>query len=285
MTNLSADPVVVLLVDDQRFVGAALSRLLAGEDIQLHCCCDGLDAVAQATAIKPGVILQDLMMPGIEGLALLGLYRANPTTASTPVIVLSGNDNDASRTAAAAAGAADYLVKLPTKDVLLACIRRHVMGPSAHAVAPAVAPEAAQGDADETLDPIVMAAFRQGPGSADFTRMLIDQFVQEADTQVETLRDAARRQDAAVVKASAHGLKGSSLIMGAKRLAAVCARLEKGLENPTEGVVAPALMASLNAELVRVRRALAAERKTLTQPAVITIEESMSKQHSVTTHS
>ena len=285
MTNQTAGP-VVLLVDDQRFVGAALGRLLAGEDIQLHCCSVGLDAVAQANTIKPDVILQDLVMPGIDGLALLGLYRANSTTATTPVIVLSGNDDGSARTAALAAGAVDYLVKLPTKEVLLDCIRRHVIGSDTRAQSPgATSAAVTQDTVEETLDPAVMAAFRQGPGSADFLRMLIDQFVEEADAQVETLREAARRQDAAAVKATAHGLKGSSRIMGAMRLAAMCARVEEGLATPIPGVVAPALMASLSAELVRARRALAAERKTLTQPAVATVADAASKQHSLTTHS
>jgi CheY-like chemotaxis protein len=264
---------VVLLVDDQKFVGSALSRLLAGEaDIQLHCCLDGLEAVATAIQLKPTVILQDLVMPGIDGLTVLGLFRANPATAHTPVIVLSGSDDAETRAAAISAGAVDYLVKLPEKDIIVSCLRRHggSKGGEAITVTPAEAPATASTDQPEqTLDPAVMAAFREaGPaGSADFTLMLIDQFLQEADAKVEALREAARGQDAPGVKATAHSLKGSSLIMGARRLASLCTRLEEGLADTTAGVIAPALMSAVSAELVRVRRAFAAERKTLLQPA------------------
>ena len=119
----------VLLVDDHKFVGDVLGRLLATErDIALHCCYSAVDAVALANIINPTIILQDLILPGIDGLALLRMFRANPGTASTPVIVLSGNDDADSRARALGEGANDYLVKLPPKDALVACIRRHAIG-------------------------------------------------------------------------------------------------------------------------------------------------------------
>ena len=59
-------PIVVLLIDDQPFVGTAIARLLSGEpDIPLHCCTDGAEALAHAHSIRPSVILQDLVMPDI----------------------------------------------------------------------------------------------------------------------------------------------------------------------------------------------------------------------------
>jgi two-component system response regulator WspF len=86
--------ICVLLVDDQRFVGIALERLLKGEqDVQLHCCYHAVDAIVQANEINPTIILQDLVLPDIDGLTMVRLFRANPATADTPVIVLSGNDN------------------------------------------------------------------------------------------------------------------------------------------------------------------------------------------------
>src|ERR1700730_6089246 len=81
----------VLLVDDQRFVGAAIERLLAGEpDIALHCCLNAVDAIARANQIGPSIILQDLVLPGIDGQTLVKMFRANPATASTPLVMISG---------------------------------------------------------------------------------------------------------------------------------------------------------------------------------------------------
>src|SRR5580704_5190132 len=119
-------PIVVLLVDDQQLVGAVVGRLLAAEpDIEFHHCDRAANAIALANRIAPTIVLQDLVMPDVDGLTLMRSFRANPLTARTPVIVLSGNDDAATRARALAEGAADYLVKLPTKADLVACIRSH----------------------------------------------------------------------------------------------------------------------------------------------------------------
>src|ERR1041385_1758038 len=60
---------MVLLVDDQAMVCEAVRRALANQgDIDFHYCSEARDAVAVANQIKPTVILQDLVMPGIDGL-------------------------------------------------------------------------------------------------------------------------------------------------------------------------------------------------------------------------
>src|SRR4051812_40961291 len=85
---------MVLLVDDQAIVAQAVRRLLAGlPDIDLHYCADPIEAVREANTIKPSVILQDLVMPSIDGLDLVQLFRANPATAETPIIVLSSEED------------------------------------------------------------------------------------------------------------------------------------------------------------------------------------------------
>src|SRR5690349_11408849 len=81
---------MVLLVDDQVMVGQAIRRLLADlPDIDFHFCPNPIEAIGLANRIRPSVILQDLVMPAMDGLDLLQLFRSNPTTAETPIIVLS----------------------------------------------------------------------------------------------------------------------------------------------------------------------------------------------------
>ena len=262
--------IVVLLVDDQAFVGAAGGRLLATEpDIALHCCRNALDAVALANQLNPAIILQDLVMPDIDGLTLVRLFRTNPPTAETPVIVLSGNDDLDTRSRALAQGASDYLVKLPPKDDLIACIRRHAVAGTlsrADAVPGALdRATAPQPGTEETLDRSVLAAFHQAdaPGSFDFTRMLIDQFLRDAASQVEMLKDAARRSDAPRLEATAHSLRGSSMTMGARRLGGLCAQVEGHAAGRPDGVGAEVLLVELDREFTRVRDALALERHSL----------------------
>jgi signal transduction histidine kinase len=124
--QIPAYTMMVLLVDDQPIIGEAVRRLLAGEPtIELHYCSDPETAVLVANQIRPTVILQDLVMPQMEGLELLSRFRANAATADTPVIVLSTREDPISKSEAFAAGANDYLVKLPDRIELIARIASH----------------------------------------------------------------------------------------------------------------------------------------------------------------
>lgn len=124
--SANANSAMVLLVDDQAMIGEAVRRGLAHEEnIDFHFCADPHQAVEQAVRIKPTVILQDLIMPGLDGLSLVREYRSNPATQDIPIIVLSTKEDPLVKSAAFAAGANDYLVKLPDNIELVARIRYH----------------------------------------------------------------------------------------------------------------------------------------------------------------
>jgi len=117
---------MVMLVDDQAIVAEAVRRFLANlSDIDFHYCADPAHAVELAIQLKPTVILQDLIMPGVDGLDLLTQYRANPVTRDIPVIVLSMKEEARVKARAFELGASDYLVKLPERVELVARIRFH----------------------------------------------------------------------------------------------------------------------------------------------------------------
>src|SRR5947207_12886839 len=81
---------MVLLVDDQAMVCEAVRRALANQsDIDFHYCAEAREALNVANQIKPTVILQDLVMPGIDGLTLVSQYRSTPATKDIPIFVLS----------------------------------------------------------------------------------------------------------------------------------------------------------------------------------------------------
>ena len=126
---LTEHKVSVLLVDDQPIIGEAVRRMLAGEDdIAFHYCKDATQAVARAAEVGPTVILQDLVMPEIDGLTLVRLFRENEATRETPMIVLSTKEEPKIKAEAFGLGANDYLVKLPDRLELLARIRYHSRG-------------------------------------------------------------------------------------------------------------------------------------------------------------
>ena len=121
--------VTVLLVDDQAIVGESIRRMLADQsDIAFHFCQEPSKAIATANEVHPTVILQDLVMPDVDGLQLVKFFRVNKATRETPMIVLSSKEDPAIKAQAFALGANDYLVKWPDKLEILARIRYHSRG-------------------------------------------------------------------------------------------------------------------------------------------------------------
>ncbi len=119
----------VLLVDDQPMVGEAVRRMLAPEsDIHFHYCQNPTEAIPKALQTGATVILQDLVMPDVDGLDLVRYFRAHPKLKDIPLIVLSSKEEPVTKAEAFARGANDYLVKLPDRIELVARIRYHSRG-------------------------------------------------------------------------------------------------------------------------------------------------------------
>lgn len=126
---LTEHKITVLLIDDQPMVGEAVRRMLAGEDdIDFHFTSDPSGAIHKAQELEPTVILQDLVMPEIDGMTMVRFMRANKKLKDVPLIVLSTKEEPATKAEAFALGANDYLVKLPDRIELLARIRYHSKG-------------------------------------------------------------------------------------------------------------------------------------------------------------
>jgi adenylate cyclase len=121
------EQITVLLIDDQSIIAEAIGRMLKPElDIVFHYCNDPTKALKVAKQCKPTVILQDLVMPQMEGLLLVKYLRAKDVpTSNIPLIVLSSKEDPVIKAKAFALGANDYLVKLPDRVELVARIRYH----------------------------------------------------------------------------------------------------------------------------------------------------------------
>ncbi len=120
------EKILVLLVDDQAMVAEGVRRMLATDPtIAFHYVSDPKQAIESAMKVRPTVILQDLVMPDVNGLDLLREYRRNPLTRAIPVIVLSGKEEPTIKQMAFESGANDYMVKLPHRIELLARVRLH----------------------------------------------------------------------------------------------------------------------------------------------------------------
>jgi len=124
--NETIHQAIVLLVDDQAMVGEAIRRMLENEEnIEFHFCEEPSKALETAIEIKATIIIQDLVMPDVDGITLLRFYKNHPDTSNIPVIILSSKDDAEIKSDAFANGANDYLVKLPEPVELIARIRAH----------------------------------------------------------------------------------------------------------------------------------------------------------------
>lgn len=122
-------PIKVLMVDDQAMVCEAVRRMLADEEgIEFHSLNNPSKAIETALEIKPTVILQDLVMPEVDGLTLVKFFRGKPETKEVPMIVLSSKEEPETKKRAFELGANDYMVKLPDKLEVIARIRYHSQG-------------------------------------------------------------------------------------------------------------------------------------------------------------
>jgi two-component system NtrC family sensor kinase len=123
---LNTDVVKVLLIDDQPIIGEAVGKLLANEqNIAFYYIDNPAQAIQKAISLEPTVIILDMIMPEIDGLMLLRWFRSHPATYNIPIVMLSSKEDPQTKADAFAAGANDYLIKLPDVVELIARIRYH----------------------------------------------------------------------------------------------------------------------------------------------------------------
>ena len=112
----------VLLADDNADMREYLERLLR-PGYQVTAVTDGQHALDAARARPPDLVISDVMMPGLDGLALVATLRADPRTADVPVLLLSARAGQEASIEGLGAGADDYLVKPFAAAELLARVR------------------------------------------------------------------------------------------------------------------------------------------------------------------
>jgi two-component system response regulator MprA len=112
-----------LVVDDEEDLGAVLATLLRRRGYRVSAASDGLAALDAIGRDRPDLVLLDLALPRLDGMATLRRLRASPETAALPVIVLSAHAGSDESQQALAAGAQDCLTKPFETGDLVARVR------------------------------------------------------------------------------------------------------------------------------------------------------------------
>ena len=116
----------VVLADDQALVRSGLRALLANSG-DIHVvgeAADGREAVAVVTRTQPDIVLMDVRMPGVDGIAATQRITADPHLSDVAIIMLTTFDDDDQIFAAIRAGASGYLLKDAEPDDLRGAISR-----------------------------------------------------------------------------------------------------------------------------------------------------------------
>lgn len=113
----------ILIVDDVPANARLLEAKLSAEYYQAACTKDGAEALQQASAWQPDLILLDVMMPGMDGYTCCRKLKENPATRHIPVVMVTALGEPDERVRGLEAGADDFLTKPVEYELLMARIR------------------------------------------------------------------------------------------------------------------------------------------------------------------
>jgi two-component system response regulator MprA len=113
-----AEAARVLVVDDDPPLRRMLERTLTAEGLDVTVAADGGAALVAAEQVAPDMIVLDVSMPGLDGLAVCRRLRAKGL--STPILMLTARDSVPDRVSGLEAGADDYLIKPFAVEELIA---------------------------------------------------------------------------------------------------------------------------------------------------------------------
>jgi len=116
-------PPWLLVVDDERDLCRILEAMLLEDGYRVVSAGMGAEALALAQKQSFDLIILDLLLPDLDGFAVLGALRARPATALTPIILLSARDSAAEKVRGLQLGADDYVTKPFSVAELLARVR------------------------------------------------------------------------------------------------------------------------------------------------------------------
>jgi len=115
----------ILVLDDSATMVMSLSRILKNAGYEVETAVDGKQGLAKlAAGLRPSVILTDLNMPQMDGIAFIKEARKAAATRFTPIIVLTTESGTQKRDEARAAGASGWLTKPTEPNDLLSTLKQ-----------------------------------------------------------------------------------------------------------------------------------------------------------------
>jgi two-component system alkaline phosphatase synthesis response regulator PhoP len=113
----------VLVVDDEEDLLELMRYNLGKEGYQVRCVATGESAIQEAKSYLPDLVLLDLMLPAVDGLAVCKILKSDPLTQHIPIVMVTAKTEEADVVTGLELGADDYITKPFSPRVLLARVR------------------------------------------------------------------------------------------------------------------------------------------------------------------
>jgi two-component system sensor histidine kinase/response regulator len=225
---------------------------------------NGNEVLSALQRVPYDIIIMDCQMPEMDGYEVTRRIRQSGSDSyihlkSAPyIIALTANAMRGDRERCLTIGMNDYLTKPLHLHELEAVLQRALLRIQPAAFSPEPMPKSEPEPA--ALDRSVIDGLKElrEPGQPDPLRELIDLFFKDAEPRLRMMEEALVASDLSGVAAAAHTLKGSASNLGARRLASLCAALEK-LGKSSEGAKASKTLVEIKSEFAKVRGLLSIE--------------------------
>lgn len=217
----------VLVAEDHPVNRQYLAALLESLGHHAHFVGDGRAAVRAAAERRFDLVLMDLHMPEMDGIAATRAVRAMPdqAAATMPIVALTADAFQATRQRCLDAGMNDFLTKPVSPQDLATALRRLFGHDSAQAAPPTVEAPATLPPA--LVDEAALGKLLQGL-PAERVAGLVEAYLQQAGDTAERMRQAVREGRPLELRALAHATRGAALNLGLAALAQTAQALHEG---------------------------------------------------------
>jgi len=255
----------ILLVEDNEINREVVVGLLEDDGLRIDQAENGQRAVEMIEASDYDLVLMDMQMPVLDGVAATRAIRANPRFALLPIIAMTANVMAGDREKCREAGMNDHIPKPIEPDHLFEVLLRWIRPRTASAPAASgssVSPAVARPDSLLISGIATADGLRRAGGNRKRYESLLSLFADSQADSVSAIRAALASNDSATAQRLAHSLRGASANLGAAALAESASAVEAAIQsNQSASVVLEALSKSLDATTAAIRSALAAENR------------------------
>jgi CheY-like chemotaxis protein len=215
----------ILLAEDNLVNQKVAQRMLEKLDYRVEVVADGLEAVSAWKSGRFDLILMDCQMPRLDGYAATReIRRLEQGHNRIPIVALTAHAMHGDEEKCRAAGMDDYLTTPIERDVLDACLEKHLGGTKPAQTTVETAPLCAERRQNEPVN--WSELLRSIDGDAGFASELVTAFIGSAEQELAVILSAFAAGDAERLRVAAHTLKGASANLHASSAASAAARLE-----------------------------------------------------------